>query len=130
MNSITSAAAYDSLLASAIVNVKKVRGVKVSIHDDLNEYAIRDSDFIRRQLDIIDPTVVVCGGTLASLWLCPWFKDAKKEIYDGVFVKIGNRFYFHHAHPSSFYPKEMKYYFLLSIVQQSGVLNLNPNPTP
>ena len=45
------------------VEIKKMTGNPRSTFDDLNKYAERDADFLRRQLAIIAPDIIYCAGT-------------------------------------------------------------------
>lgn len=53
----------DLLRSVAIVNVKKSDGAKSSSSADLMRYESEDRDLLRKQLEILAPDVVVCGGT-------------------------------------------------------------------
>ncbi|MGI6594980.1 MAG: hypothetical protein ACOX24_07930 [Christensenellales bacterium] len=51
----------------AVVNVKKANGKDSSNKTDINGYAERDREFLKRQIELIDPTVIICGSTISSL---------------------------------------------------------------
>lgn len=55
--------AKEALLSSAVVNIRKSGGKKKSDPKVIAEYATRDRDLLRRQIDDISPNFVVCGGT-------------------------------------------------------------------
>jgi hypothetical protein len=125
LSSISPAVAFDSLLASAIVNIKKSRGVKKSNLADIDTHATNDGQFICRQIDLIAPHLVVCGGTWRSICQCKWVADAHESIYDHMY-KISGRYYLSHWHPSNRFPKALNYYTVVSLVQNSGCLtNIN-----
>jgi len=108
----------------AIVEVKKVNEEKnFSEYHDLNKYATADSEFLKRQIDLIAPNVILCANTLD-------FYDA---IYDWThlsdikLVAIGNtncwftdnRLIIGFYHPSTFgygdpSAKDKEYFSLLS----------------
>jgi hypothetical protein len=121
LSCISRAAAYDSLLASAVVNIKKSRGVKVSTLSDIDAYAVKDSDFIRRQIEIIAPHIVICGGTWRSVRPCQWIDNSLREVFDHVFT-VDGRYYLSHSHPSYPIPLPLKYYTLCCLIQNSGCL--------
>jgi hypothetical protein len=52
-----------TMLRSAWVNVKKVDGLPYSNAGDLHTVATRDADFLKRQMDLLNPRVIVCGAT-------------------------------------------------------------------
>ena len=61
----------ESLLSSAVVNLKKSNGVSRSENDDLDLWVKRDGDLTRRQIELIAPQIVICGSTwerAARLW--------------------------------------------------------------
>lgn len=71
----------------AIVEVKKINEEKTfSNYHDLNKYAIDDRDFLKRQIDLIAPNVVLCTNTLD-------FYDAIYDwthLSDKKLIAIGN----------------------------------------
>lgn len=110
--------------ALAIVEVKKVNEENnFSKYHDLNKYAIDDRDFLKRQIDLIAPHVVLCAGTLD-------FYDAIYDwshLSDKKLIAIGNtncwltdsRLVIGFHHPSTFgygdpSTKDYEYYALLS----------------
>ncbi len=54
----------DSLLYDiAYVNVCKRLGETTSYYKIIEEFAMRDQDFLARQIDLINPDVILCAGT-------------------------------------------------------------------
>lgn len=51
----------------AVVNVKKSGGVKESSMKEINEYAEYDCEELRREIEVCDPTIIICGYTISSL---------------------------------------------------------------
>ena len=51
----------------AVVNVKKSDGAKDSEKDNILQYAQYDCTELRREIELIDPTIIVCGYTITSL---------------------------------------------------------------
>lgn len=51
------------LQSIAIVNIKKAYGDSKSHYDDLLEYARRDAGRIIKEIEMLEPDVIVCGGT-------------------------------------------------------------------
>ena len=61
---------HDAICQVAVMNLKKITGGKESDLEEINETAHRDKEFIRREVDFIDPEVVVACGTRGHLvWL-------------------------------------------------------------
>ena len=50
-----------------MVNVKKSAGEKVSDYKEIQRYAEYDRRELRREIELIDPTVIVCGYTISAL---------------------------------------------------------------
>lgn len=108
----------------AVVNVKKSGGIRSSDMECINQYAKSDMAELRREIELIDPTVIVCGYTISSL-----------NIIMGIQVKTYDRTnqnqYYHmtinghdvivldYWHPSNRYPDIMNYYGLMGIYQQA-----------
>ncbi|MBN1864260.1 MAG: hypothetical protein JW808_05110 [Victivallales bacterium] len=49
----------------AYVNIKKEKGTSRSSKNDILNYAVKDKKYLKREIDAIDPQVVLCGGTFA-----------------------------------------------------------------
>lgn len=63
----------DILKKCAVINIKKSNGKNTSDDIDLLKYVKEDGDLLARQIEIIDPTIIVCGSTFHLL------KDVKKD---------------------------------------------------
>ncbi len=61
-------------LPYAYVNVKKKSGGPVAYESQITDFAQRYAKYIREELDILDPNIIVCGGNTV-------FKIAKELIY-------------------------------------------------
>jgi hypothetical protein len=48
---------------AAVMNLKKLPGGKASTQSEITAYALRDKALLERQLQILRPDVVICGGT-------------------------------------------------------------------
>lgn len=110
------------LKRSAVINVKKSAGQKNSHDDDVMHYAKHDHEELREQLELLAPTVIVCGSTFEFL---KTFMGA-----DTKFTCISERCYLmqlkerdiivlHYYHPSNRYPSILNYYALMGIYQQA-----------
>ena len=51
----------------AIINIKKSSGDNSSDNDDLYYYAAKDKDLLLRQIELIKPTLIICGNTFGML---------------------------------------------------------------
>jgi len=66
----------------AIVNCKKTAGSNSSSFSEIKKYAIRDKEFINAQIQLIDPSIIVCCGKNTS------FQLAKKLFQDANDAKL------------------------------------------
>ena len=51
----------------AVINLKKYNGKKSSDRNEIMEYANREKKFIQQQIELCDPTVIVCCSTAYAL---------------------------------------------------------------
>jgi len=91
-NNVDANIVHDSLRQTAVLNLKKLTGDSRSDLDEINETSHRDREFIKREVEIIDPQVVVACGTWSHLvWLLdleglpieekPPFSYSKNRLY-------------------------------------------------
>ena len=98
--------------ASAVVNVKKLGGGGTADDKELARALSRDWYLIAEQLAIIQPTIVVCGGT--------WALTSAKVPLDlqRSWATVGNVLWIKYCHPSARVDSEIKYYGLAALYQQ------------
>ena len=102
----------------AAVNVKKYCGKKASNDKEIVEYASKDAEYLREQIKLCDPTVIVCGYTGAAL----------EKLFDfGKTSSPNPEWYYHfelnghevlvidYYHPANQFPLLMNYFTLMSI---------------
>jgi len=53
----------DALRSIAVINVKKTSGKSTADYDQVREHALHQDALWKKQIDIINPDFVVCGGT-------------------------------------------------------------------
>lgn len=119
------------LQSVAIVNVKKSNGNVRSDYNDLLRYAIDDKKYLKHELDILKPKVIVCGNNSSLLRLLYGASISSKggvasdgQInYDFMqkngFVIVGNQIIIDYYHPANQYPAIMNYYTVCSLYQQA-----------
>lgn len=104
----------------AVVNVKKSHGDKNSNMNEICAYADFDKDYLREQLKLCDPTVIVCGYTGSALDII-FDKKIRKSRNDNLFYHMTlnghDVIVLDYWHPSNHYPDLMNYYGLMSIYQ-------------
>ncbi len=113
----------DSLQRIAILNIKKSNGKSVSDYDELDAYASEDMYEIRKEFELIDPDVVVCGGCFLTLYATAFARDDVSEknenwyYYRDVFGK--ERLFLDFYHPANHWSELLNYYGLMGIYQQA-----------
>lgn len=73
----------DLLRKCAVLNIKKSNGVNGSDDSDLRVYVEEDADLIRKQIEIIQPTIIVCGSTFHLI------KDTAETVSDKRYIILG-----------------------------------------
>ena len=99
----------------AVINVKKSNGQSNSDYQELKKYAKEDRAFLRRELDIINPDIIVCGYTSHCLRVIlgdDW-KNNKTDMT--LFGEWNGKMVIDYYHPASKYPHRVNYYALMSI---------------
>lgn len=120
----------DLLKSVAIVNVKKSNGNKSSDYTDLLEYATADFTYLKKELDILSPDVIVCGNNSSILRLLYGAKIIENKVTgDGIidarfmrengYAFIGKQIIIDYYHPANHYPAMLNYYTVCSLYQQA-----------
>jgi hypothetical protein len=108
--------ASEALLSSAIANVKKSNGRSESSDEEIAQYARRDGDYLKRQVELIDPGIVICGNTWAAvrhLW------PAARKVIDLVWENDGTLIV-DFWHPANQFPNKLNYYSLGFLLHRAG----------
>lgn len=108
----------------AVVNVKKSGGSSISNMEIINKYAEYDHAQLYREIELIDPTVIICGYTMASLNIIvgKTVKDYSHPNPNLFYtMKLNNHdvIVLDYYHPSNRYPAVVNYYGLMGIYQQA-----------
>ena len=104
----------DSCKTLALVNIKKFPGSTKSSHRELNSYSILYGDFILRQIEEIDPDVVIFGGTYGYMKRVKEFNVAINIHYGFESISNGvkdGRLYIEAYHPSQWTAVSQEIYF-------------------
>lgn len=112
---ISNVDAAKSLRSSAIVNIKKSNGCSRSSDEDLKKYAREDKEYIKKQIKLINPQIVICGytrGFVEGFWP-DW-----RKVSDLVYVADG-RIFIDYWHPANQYPNKLNYYAFAFLLQQA-----------
>lgn len=102
-----------ALRSICVVNLKKEAGGPEASRASVARFAREDADFLREQLALYDPDVIICGGVgpLVNelMNLGPWARTSK-----GLeFVRRGKTDILNFYHPQARYPLEMLYFSLI-----------------
>lgn len=109
----------------AVINVKKSDGKKGSDWEQINAYAEFDKDRLMKQIELCDPTIIVCGYTGTPLEIIfnksqPSFREKRNEnLFYHLDIKGHNVLVLDYWHPANQYPDLMNYYTLMGIYQQA-----------
>ena len=99
----------DSLLRRvALMNIKKSDGARASSDEDLFYYAALDKDLLRRQIELIAPTLIICGGTYGML-RCIYTELPKLEDSNNGHAMLGEIKVIATCHPNAKKRNEEKY---------------------
>ena len=115
----------DALDQIAVVNLKKSNGKSTSNYDEIAEYARYDKEEIKKELELIDADVIVCGSTFKTLYEIVYEKqplpDSEKNDNWFYYMDLDGkrRLYIDFYHPANQWPDLMNYYSLVSIYQQA-----------
>ncbi len=110
-------AASRSLLASAVVNIKKSDGKSSSDMADIGAHANKHRALLWRQIELINPDIVICGGTwevVSTLWGKP------ERVYDRVH-RINGKVFVDCYHPANHYPNALNYYAFMGLVHGASL---------
>ena len=106
----------------AVINIKKSRGEKSSDMDVIPAYAHFDKNRLKQQLELCDPTVIICGYTASTLDIIleqPVKKEYNQNLAYHITIKGHDVLVLDYWHPANQYPDIMNYYTLMSIYQQA-----------
>ncbi len=106
----------ESVLASAVVNIKKSGGRSQSNDDNLKQYVSEDGDLLKQQVECLSPHVMVCCNTwdLVKKDVWPHAEQISERVYrvDGMFV-------LDYWHPANRFPDTMSYHAALVLLHRA-----------
>ena len=105
----------ESVLASAVANIKKSGGRSSSNDDDLRKYVREDGDLLKQQVKCLSPHVMVCCNT----W--PLVKDVwpHAEQISELGHSIDGMFVLDFWHPANRFPDVMNYYTVALLLHRA-----------
>lgn len=99
----------------AVVNVKKSNGNSQSNENDLEVFAKDDKQELKRQLELINPDVIICGYTLHFLKKVLGNELYLTNIEDKMYGFWKDKIIIDYYHPACHYPNKINYYTLSAI---------------
>ena len=112
----------EDLRQVAVVNVKKSAGAKSSSQDIILRYAEYDRAELRREITLIDPTIIICGYTISALNIIMGYNIKERynpNLYYLMQLNDHDVIVLDYYHPSNRHPDVMNYYGLMGIYQQA-----------
>ena len=111
------------LLSSAVINIKKVNGKKSSDNKDLVKYVNENWEEIKKQINTINPDIIVCGNT----WSLIHSKLQDSTVISDRVYKTDNYIFIDFWHPANRTSNIMNYYALSAIyLQYIETINSTP----
>ena len=115
--------ANDFLRKIAVLNIKKSGGKHSSVYEEISTYAEVDAEEIIREIELIDPDVVICGATFGDINSISGHsvKKGSNENWFYYSNAIGGkeRLFIDYFHPANRYPALLNYYGIVGIYQQA-----------
>jgi hypothetical protein len=109
---------HEALLSVAFMNIKKSGGEGMANNAEIDRVALETQEFLRRQINLIDPDIVIgslmgCDGAWEAI-----FPDAHWTNHDNyVFVtRVGKMRVIEFFHPSNRFPTVMNYTLLKEVI--------------
>ena len=108
----------------AVMNIKKSNGQSQSEYAEIDAYAEKDCEELKKEFALIDPDIVICGST---------FKTLRAKVFDRELQDIDKsdnwyyylnldgkeRLFIDSYHPANRWPDLMNYYTITNIYQQA-----------
>ena len=111
----------------AVMNIKKSNGKSSSNPEEISAYADADKEEIIREIELIDPDIIVCGSTFHDVnrivnRITDNQIEASEKAGSFAYSKIlggRERLFINFYHPANFYPPFMNYYGIAGVYQQA-----------
>ena len=122
LESVTEEQRISVLQQIAVVNVKKTSGGHTSASEQIAEAAINNGEMLRKQIDMYQPDVVICGGTSGSYFNSitrhsnPDWKQTKHGIW--YVIEPSGRAVIEYSHPEARDKDCLLYYGLMDAVRE------------
>lgn len=105
----------------AVVNVKKSDGLAESDKRDLWKYMQEDKEELKKEFEIINPDIIVCGSTFEMLKEILGEEAEVEKTQDILYGFWRDKLIINYYHPACHYPNRVNYYALMSICRMASV---------
>lgn len=119
---ITEEEGREALRKIAVINVKKIDGKSGSDRDDLMGFVEANAELLRREIELVQPKIIVCGNTfeyLQKIFGIYHERNCDNWYYWIELGSIGRVLVLDYFHPAVRYPELMTYYGLMNCYQQA-----------
>lgn len=105
----------------AAINIKKYNGRNTSDASDILQYAFQEKEFIKKEIEICDPNVIVCCGTANALNYVIDFDYGRynKQCFYHTILNGHEVIVIDFYHPANRYPRIMNYHTLCGIYHRA-----------
>ncbi|MEA4928047.1 MAG: hypothetical protein VB104_05155 [Candidatus Limiplasma sp.] len=115
----------DWLKQTAVINLKKTPGAGSANVAEIPEYAKVDAIEIQEEIALIDPDIIICGGTRDAFNIaceisdCPVLRADTLHGYSLIKVCGRPRLVIDYYHPANRYPRILNYYGIVGIYRHA-----------
>ncbi len=106
---------HEAVRQTAVVNVKKSNGLAESDEEDLWQYVREDKDLLKRELEIVNPDIILCGYTFGMLSDVLGDELEKDGTADTMYAFWKDKLIIDYYHPACHYPNRVNYYALMTV---------------
>lgn len=111
---------HEAVRQTAVVNVKKSNGLAESTEEDLWQYVKDDKDLLKKELEIVNPDIIVCGYTFGMLSEVLGEELERDNTTDTMYAFWKDKLVIDYYHPACHYPNRVNYYALMSICRSAA----------
>lgn len=122
----------DAIDSIAVINIKKLDGNPTSNDDDITKHAEENKTSLLREIEVVQPRIIVCGGTMKYLEKILGTKRNHKCDNWYYWFNIGNLkdiLVLDYCHPAFRSYSLLYYYGIVNIYQQALLSKDNPTNT-
>ncbi len=106
----------------SVMNLKKSSGESGSVYEEIDAYATADKEELKKEFELIDPDIVVCGSTFGTL-INKVFETSVDKANDNwaYYMEIAGkeRLFIDYYHPANHWPDLVNYYAVVNLYQQA-----------